>query len=390
MGILDGVSAGLTAATKGAAGAQQGQIAGSQLLRALQMQMLDADEKRSMIGMNNARGANFLSEKNARENPIPKKVYDPTRGVLVDEGAGSATPVAGLPDKPLTPHRSLASGYVDKKGAPVTMDEEGKFYGADGGQLQPTDLQHYNPPVKPEKEPAPQLITGVGADGKPTYGVFDKGSRTIKRVDASDMTPKVAGPAGGQNAPQMAASKANLDAARKVMDEYEEKLKSGKAHIGVLGASEGAVASSPDAMTAHGPMGALGSVLANAAASHLQQSDPELARYQTAKKYVAEAILNTHKRPNQTQYEIEQELSGAGAGANPMQIDMGRERRDRMYNEVFGGASPSAAPAAPHAPAAPVGNVDLRQPAPKMSNVDKIRAAKDPKFAAWLRAQGAQ
>lgn len=157
--------------------------------------------------------------------------------------------------------------------------------------------------------------------------------------------PKPGAGNAGQNAPQMAAARSNLEASMKIMDDFEGKLKSGEASFSPFAATEGALASSPAALNAKGLTGGVESYLANQASSRLQQNDPELARYLTAKKYVAEAILNTHKRPNQTQYEIEQEIAGAGPNASPMQIDMAADRRRRMYNEVFD--NPSAGAVAP-------------------------------------------
>jgi len=217
----------------------------------------------------------------------------------------------------------------------------------------------YTRPAPVPKADTNQIVQGTGPDGQVHFYRVPKNGGPATEVEGT--TPKVAAGPGGQNAPQMAAAKANLESARQIMNEYEDKLKRGEATIGVLGATEGALASSPTALTAKSPWDALMSLGANASAQHLQSSDPDLARYMTAKKYVAEAILNTHKRPNQTQYEIEQELSGAGPGATPQQIDMGRERRDRMYSEVF--ANPAAGAVASSHPTAPSsGDVNLGHP----------------------------
>lgn len=176
---------------------------------------------------------------------------------------------------------------------------------------------------------APKYVWAKGPDGK------------VIRVTEADAAaqhmgmPDKAPGAGNQNAPSMAAAKANLESARKIMDEFEAKYKAGQVGYSPFQATKGALASSPEALTAKGPLGAIHSYLANKSYSSLQKEDPEVARYMTAKKYVAEAVLNTHKRPNQTQYEIEQELSGMGPDAAPNVVDMGKTRRDKMWEEVF-------------------------------------------------------
>lgn len=145
---------------------------------------------------------------------------------------------------------------------------------------------------------------------------------------------------GGQNAPQMAAAKANAESAMKIMDDYEKKLRENPELYGSTENTMAALASSPTVQTATGLMGALNSKAGGMSYEKLQKDNPELANYITAKKFMAEAVLNTHKRPNQTQYEIEQELSGVGPHPSPQQIDMVAARRKRMYDEVF--ANPNA------------------------------------------------
>lgn len=44
------------------------------------------------------------------QQPTPKRTYDPIRGVMVDEAAGTASPIAGLPDRPTPPR---ARGNID-------------------------------------------------------------------------------------------------------------------------------------------------------------------------------------------------------------------------------------------------------------------------------------
>lgn len=154
-----------------------------------------------------------------------------------------------------------------------------------------------------------------------------------------EAAPKGAG-AGAQNAPQMAAAKANLESAMKVIDDYDIKRKNGTANYTINEATKGAIGSAPEATTAKpGLFGKVDSFFDNAANADLNKNNSDLAAYLTAKKFVAEAILNTHKRPNQTQYEIEQELSAPGVNASPFQLDLAKSRRDKMYQEVFGGAS---------------------------------------------------
>jgi hypothetical protein len=174
----------------------------------------------------------------------------------------------------------------------------------------------------------------------PTKGVL------VPASEAAGRAPWKGAVAGNaQNAPQMAAAKANLESAMKVIDDYDLKRKNGTANYTVNEATKGAIGSAPEATTAKpGMLGKLDSYFDNAANADLNKNNSDLAAYLTAKKFVAEAILNTHKRPNQTQYEIEQELSAPGVNASPFQLDLAKARRDKMYQEVFGGAS-GASPA---------------------------------------------
>jgi hypothetical protein len=188
--------------------------------------------------------------------------------------------------------------------------------------------------------------------GQPTTKRFETHTGAISA--APEILPKVSkglGPA--VNKPQMDAARTNLEAAKKTMDEFEEKLRTGKATYNPFDATKGAVGSSEQAQTATGLLGPGESFVANTAGASLRSGNSDLAKYLKAKKFAAEAILNTHKRPNQTQYEIEQELSGIG----PMwsgwdspdaasQIAQSKDRRDRMWNEVFGGNATTAAPSA--------------------------------------------
>lgn len=189
MGLLDGLSAGLTAATNAASAQQEGELHGSQLMRAIMMQQLDQQAKRSTIDMNAARARNFDSEVAARANPHQNWTVQVT-----DKGLVRVNPMTGetqplqMGGQPVAPPPKPQGHVVD----PVTG--EVKFF----DPTHPPAGLRVNP--KPEKDPAPQLVTSVGPDGKPVYGAFDKGSRTIRRVDASDLSPKGAG-AGGLSGP---------------------------------------------------------------------------------------------------------------------------------------------------------------------------------------------
>lgn len=175
--------------------------------------------------------------------------------------------------------------------------------------------------------------------GQPAYVRYDPKTDRMIPIPGSQPTAKAEA-----SAAQMAAAKANLESAIANMNDFEGKLKTGDASYSPEDATLAALASSPTANTASGIQG-VSSEVSNRALAKIQQDNPDLYRYITNKKYVAEAILNTHKRPNQTQYDIEQELSGAGPTDDPTtpgystQIDMGAQRRQRMYQDVFGGGS---------------------------------------------------
>lgn len=253
--------------------------------------------------------------------------------------------------------------------------------------------------------PAKVAVAKATADYAAPVSAVDPVTHETKFYTRSGALGKDKAPAGGgQNAPQMAAAKTNLESARKTMDTFEEALRNGTAEYGPFDATKGAMGSSEQAQTATGKLGALESLAANYAGASLREKNPSLSEYLKAKKFVAEAILNTHKRPNQTQYEIEQELSGIGPRMDGFkspeaasQIAQSKDRRDRMYNEVFGGAG--TAPTAPTAATgAPGGDVNLGAP-PKVATdtrdaatrqADRVRAAKEPAFKQWLVDHGLQ
>lgn len=254
--------------------------------------------------------------------------YDSDRGVYVYPETATFKPIAGLPPKPAPPqtdHFTFLPGGVDQ------------------------------------------------ATQKPIYL---QGNTAKGTLEPTNQQARVPAGAGAQNAPQMGAARANLETARQIMDDFEEKYKAGKVTYTPLEGMGGALASSPEALTAKGPMGAVHSYLANKASALMQEKSPELARYMAAKKFVAEAILNTHKRPNQTQYEIEQELSGMGPGTNPLNIELGKGRRDKMWNEVFNNpnAGATAGPSQPTAPGSPTGPINLGAPTQQQKDWDAAAA----------------
>lgn len=214
--------------------------------------------------------------------------------------------------------------------------------------------------------------------GQPT--VYRGNSRTGELTSTGIEKPAAAGGVGGQNASQMAAAKANMESAMKTMEDYEAKLKQNPNLFGTLDAAQGALSSSPTAITVQHPWDIPTSLLANAASSRLQEHNPELVKYLTAKKFVAEAILNTHKRPNQTQYEIEQEIGGVGPNPSPMQIDMVAQRRKRMYEEVF--ATPQG-----NQPSKTSEAMKTKNLAP-LTQAQRVRAAADSEYRDFKISQG--
>src|SRR5690348_4912691 len=91
MGILDALSGGLTAATQAAGAQQQGEMQGSQLLRAIMMQQLDAANKRASTFMNEERGRSFQRTAN---QPLPSRVEKAQDGTFYQIGPdGVAKPV---------------------------------------------------------------------------------------------------------------------------------------------------------------------------------------------------------------------------------------------------------------------------------------------------------
>jgi hypothetical protein len=241
---------------------------------------------------------------------------------------------------------------VDYRDELKSAENPGKYSSA--GITAEKGLARYTASLKPDKPEQFTIMQGTGTDGKQHIFRVPKVSGDAQQVDG--MEAKAAAGGGGQNAPQMAAAKTNLESARNTMDDFEAKLLAGTASYGPLDATKGALGSSEQTQTAHGVFGGINSLAGNLAGASLRDDNPELSKYLKAKKFTAEAILNTHKRPNQTQYEIEQELSGIGPSldgkfTSPQMASLvaqSKDRRDRMYNDVF--ANPNAGAVAGTAP----------------------------------------
>ncbi len=262
-------------------------------------------------------------------------------------------------------------------------------------------------PAKLAVQP-PQLIPGaVDADGHPTFGEYDKHAHTIRAVDSSGLTPKVAG-AGGQTSAQAALamqrlgmSLADVKAAHDRMTAAENDPEFRKLLTTGNQAGMNAADVKPD-IHASGLMGALnnagGSLVSGLAQTHL---DPRLNTYRRDKETVGTALTEVLPRPNQQLLQIEKGLSGIDAGWNPDLTAAAQARRAQgivqLQNALDqlqagrGGTAPHPATAPTRAPNDPGGDVNLGAPKgalPPLTTADKVRAARDPKFAAWLTSQG--
>ncbi len=333
-----------------ASGVQQGQQRGREESLQNSMAMFNLmrqqrlDEQQSQLTAANM--AHLGAETTALGRPRPTDYEirtDPTTGETyrIDKGANTAS-------------RVMMDGGTDASGRAATSVPSGAL------TLHPLPQ---NPRIgdpawlKAQEEaarirqrfaapPNPQFSVQPGAPGMPAQGVvFDPRTRTATTVPLPDVSKSGSGMGSAQTAPQLAAAKANLESAMKVIDDYDAKRLAGLANYTTTEATKGAVGSAPAAMTAPpGLLGPIESLIANTAGQNLNANNPDLAGYLTAKKFVAEAILNTHKRPNQTQYEIEQELSAPGVDASPFQIQLAKSRRQKMYHEVFGGDAGTLGP----------------------------------------------
>lgn len=184
MGLLDALSGGLTAATEAASGQQKGELAGSQILQKLRMQMIDQQEKQALTQQATARAGLFAHQANE-----PKLNYDANRGGVVNLDKNSFEPTPGLPDKPIPPKRSQTQ-YIDRWDGPVTMDEEGKYYDSKGMPVQGGQMKHYTPP------PTNVFMPGVGEDGK-TPTTFVGKSKGAAQLQSTGVARPKAGAAGG-------------------------------------------------------------------------------------------------------------------------------------------------------------------------------------------------
>lgn len=324
------------------------------------LQLGDPNYAGAMAGVKAAENSATIPGDVAREQAVgPAK----TANAVAQANAMIAPKVAEqhamIPGK-VDEENALTPGLVQRAGQTSMAEVPGKVATAAG-------TAEYAAPIATQDRP-----------GDPTSPVTYK---TRSQALGTGKAPSTAGGQGSQNGPQMAAARANLASARKTMDDYEEKLRNGTASYNPLDAAKGAAGSSEQTQTAKGMFGPVESLIGNAAGASLRGDNPDLAEYLKAKKFVAEAILNTHKRPNQTQYEIEQELSGIG----PMfggwqtpdaakQISQSKDRRDRMWNEVF--ATPAdhsgVQPQQGHGPA---GNVDLGAPQRRSTDPKQLTKA---------------
>lgn len=326
----------------------------------------DVDYAGAMGGVKAAENSATIPGDVAREQAVgPVK----TANAVAQQGAllpGKVAEQSAMIPGKVAEQTALTPGAVDRAGRTSLAEVPGKVAAAQ-------QTAEFAAPIATQDRP-----------GDPTSPVTYK-----TRSQALGTGKAPTGTADKAN-PQQAASKANIESAMKTMDDFEQKLRSGHAVYGPFDATKGALASSEQTQNAKGSLGGLESLAGNIAGASLRGDNSDLAQYLKAKKFVAEAVLNTHKRPNQTQYEIEQELSGIGPrfdGWNTadaqQQIKQTADRRNRMYHEVFGGATVQ-----PQQGNAPKGNVDLNAPLPPLSAEDRAHAQRDPAFAAWLKNQG--
>lgn len=379
MSFMDGLSAGITGATDVASGYEGGQVKAQQLIAQRLMQQREMEHKnileKLMAGRLDVSQQNANTNKTFKLNGIDYKTDNDGNLLALPKVGGGSTNAQPTEANPTTSVTALAdaglpgAGSSAAVGAPSASSPPvgpGPSRVGPGASVVPgVKMATKADPVStaiaianatkgiptyadlhPKETDRYTAVPGVDPDtGKPT--VYTMNSRTGEMKSSGVGKPVAAGNA--QTAPQMAAARANMESAMKTMDDYEAKLRVHPEIYGPTEATLGALSSSPTAMTAQHPWDIPMSYGANKASQHLQASNPELARYLTAKKFVAEAVLNTHKRPNQTQYEIEQELGGVGPVPSNMQIDMVAARRNRMYQEVFanpnaGGTAPASAP----------------------------------------------
>lgn len=195
-----------------------------------------------------------------------------------------------------------------------------------------------------------QILQGVDENGDPAFFRVPKNGGPPEKIGG--MAPRVT--VKTENAQQeltrarAEAAVSEMNSGVKVMQDFENKLKSGQAKIGNVGQIVGSIANT---FTHDDPAS---KAIQNTALTVLNKSNPEFARYIRRALSFAEAESMISSRPSDFRTRMSAFLSSVANGADPSMIDDIASRRDAILNplnRIYSqkGASPAPRTVAPPA-----------------------------------------
>lgn len=195
-----------------------------------------------------------------------------------------------------------------------------------------------------------QILQGVDENGDPAFFRVPKSGGDPVKIGG--MAPRVT--VKTENAQQeltrarAEAAVSEMNSGVKVMQDFENKLKSGQAKIGNVGQIVGSIANT---FTHDDPAS---KAIQNTALTLLNKSNPEFARYIRRALSFAEAESMISSRPSDFRTRMSAFLSSVANGADPSMIDDISARRDAILNPLNRIYSAKASAPAPRASAPPV------------------------------------
>lgn len=279
--------------------------------------------------------------------PVPHQHYDADRGGMVNEDTNTFTPTAALPPNP---NQQPIMGSPAWKAA--KQFEAG---------LAPQPLVTTQDPDNPDG--AGILTPRTAAAGQHVPGKPKPGAAGAGSLSADDRGKMLA--------------QANVD--NTTMKRIEQRVLDGQLNFGTIAGLAGA------ASGAHGsPTAEATGVLGNAVAGAI---DPDIQNYFTAQQSYGRIMGNLQsKRYTDHQADIERRISGMQGNDLANTIQYKQQLRDASL------ADPSVVPGAqaggPPLTGGSRGGTPQRTARPTLSTTERVRAATDSGFAAWLKAQG--
>lgn len=301
MGLLDGLlGPALTVGAQAANAQGQGQVQGSQLLRALRMQQAQLEHLGAQT--DKERADTDLARHHNRAPVLGEAGYASAMADVAGQEAQAKVPAAVSEAQQTAPIKTAQEVAAAKGKAPIEVSTH--------EQQHNYDVQH---PV-----PSYSTTTILSGDGTPQVGTVNK--RTGQVASSGQRAPIPGGARGAMAMTQLETAGGQAQDADKLMRAYEDQVLAGKAQFGVL-----------DMVLAKHAL--KGSVAADAA---LNKSNPALAGYIRGAKAVAAAErMITPRGGSNALMSAEQMLASAGTMANPALIDQARNYRGRLVHGLL-------------------------------------------------------